>query len=52
MKVAAAHALAGYVKKPARDHIIPPVLDHHVVRAVADAVQAAAVSSGVARDII
>jgi malate dehydrogenase (oxaloacetate-decarboxylating) len=51
MKVAAAHALAGYVKKPARDHIIPPVLDHHVVRAVADAVQAAAVSSGVARDI-
>jgi malate dehydrogenase (oxaloacetate-decarboxylating) len=51
MKVAAAHALAGYVKKPARDHIMPPVLDHHVVRAVADAVQAAAVSSGVARDI-
>jgi malate dehydrogenase (oxaloacetate-decarboxylating) len=51
MKVAAAHALAGYVKKPARDHIIPPVLDHHVVRAVADAVQAAAIAAGVARDI-
>jgi malate dehydrogenase (oxaloacetate-decarboxylating) len=51
MKVAAAHALADYVKKPSRDHIIPPVLDHHVVKAVADAVQAAAIASGVARDI-
>ena len=51
MKVAAAHALAGYVKKPTRDHIMPPVLDHHVVRVVADAVQAAAIASGVARDI-
>jgi malate dehydrogenase (oxaloacetate-decarboxylating) len=51
MKVAAAHALAGYVKKPTRDHIMPPVLDHRVVRVVADAVQAAAIASGVARDI-
>ncbi|MDD1706582.1 MAG: NADP-dependent malic enzyme [Methanoregulaceae archaeon] len=51
MKVAAAHALADYVKKPSRDHIIPPVLDHHVVKAVADAVQTAALTSGVARDI-
>jgi malate dehydrogenase (oxaloacetate-decarboxylating) len=50
MKVAAAHALAGYVAKPARDHIMPAVLDRHVVRAVADAVQRAALGSGVARD--
>jgi malate dehydrogenase (oxaloacetate-decarboxylating) len=50
MKVAAAHALAGYVARPNRDHIMPAVLDRHVVRAVADAVRQAAVNSGVARD--
>lgn len=51
MKVAAAHALARYVEKPTRDHIIPPVLDHGVVRAVATAVGDAARYSGAARDI-
>jgi malate dehydrogenase (oxaloacetate-decarboxylating) len=50
MKVAAAHALAGYVARPNRDHIMPAVLDRHVVRAVADAVRQAAVDSGVARN--
>jgi malate dehydrogenase (oxaloacetate-decarboxylating) len=50
MKVAAAHALANYVTRPARDHIMPAVLDRHVVRAVADAVREAAVTSGVARE--
>jgi malate dehydrogenase (oxaloacetate-decarboxylating) len=51
MKIAAAHALAAYVARPSRDHIMPTVLDRHVVRAVADAVQKAALESGVARDI-
>jgi malate dehydrogenase (oxaloacetate-decarboxylating) len=50
MKVAAAHALAGYVARPNRDHIMPAVLDRHVVKAVADAVRQAAVDSGVARN--
>jgi len=51
MKVAAAHALAGYVKRPAREHIMPPVLDRSVVKVVATAVSNAARESGVARDI-
>ena len=51
MKVAAAHALARYVECPARDRIMPPVLDRGVVQAVAAAVREAATYSGVARDI-
>ena len=51
MKVAAAHALAGYVKRPARDHIMPPVLDRSVVKVVAAAVSSAARGSGMARDV-
>lgn len=51
MKVAAAHALADHVKKTARDHILPAVLDRSVVQAVASAVSEAALNSGVARDI-
>ena len=51
MKVAAAHALARYVDKPARDRIMPPVLDHGVVQAVATAVSEAARYSGAARDV-
>jgi len=51
MKVAAAHALARYVESPARDRIMPPVLDRGVVQAVAAAVREAATYSGVARDI-
>lgn len=49
MKVAAAHALADYVIHPHKNRILPPVLDREVVRAVARAVSAAAVSSGCAR---
>jgi malate dehydrogenase (oxaloacetate-decarboxylating) len=51
MKVAAAHALAGYVPKPGREHIVPAVLDREVTRAVAVAVKEAAIASGCARDI-
>jgi malate dehydrogenase (oxaloacetate-decarboxylating) len=51
MKVAAAHALAGFVKQPRKDRILPPVLDREVVKAVAHAVSRAAVDSGCARRI-
>jgi malate dehydrogenase (oxaloacetate-decarboxylating) len=49
MKVAAAHALAGYVRRPRRDRILPRVLNRDVVRTVAQAVREAAVVSGCAR---
>jgi len=42
MKIAAAHAIADYVKKPTRDRIMPSILDKGVTRAVADAVEKAA----------
>ena len=51
MKVAAAHALAGFVKRPQKDRILPQVLNRRVVKAVAHAVSAAAVASGCARTI-
>jgi malate dehydrogenase (oxaloacetate-decarboxylating) len=51
MKVAAAHALAGFVKRPQKDRILPQVLNRRVVKAVASAVSAAAVASGCARQI-
>ncbi|HRS91970.1 MAG TPA: NADP-dependent malic enzyme [Methanolinea sp.] len=51
MKVAAAHALADYVEKPHRDHILPTVLDRDVTRAMAAAVRQAAIDSGCARDL-
>ncbi|MEI7855918.1 MAG: NADP-dependent malic enzyme [Methanomicrobiales archaeon] len=51
MKVAAAHALADYVKLPQKDCILPQVLDRDVVTAVARAVSEAAVTSGCARMI-
>jgi len=51
MKVAAAHALAGFVKRPQKDRILPQVLNRHVVKVVACAVSAAAVASGCARKI-
>ena len=51
MKVAAAHALADYVKQPQKNRILPKVLDRGVVTAVANAVSAAAVASGCARQI-
>jgi malate dehydrogenase (oxaloacetate-decarboxylating) len=49
MKVAAAHALAGYVKNPRKDRLLPPVLNRNVVRTVAAAVKEAAIKSGCAR---
>jgi malate dehydrogenase (oxaloacetate-decarboxylating) len=51
MKVAAAHALAAFVKRPQKDRILPQVLNRRVVKAVARAVSAAAVASGCARTI-
>jgi malate dehydrogenase (oxaloacetate-decarboxylating) len=51
MKVAAAHAIAGYIKRPTRNRILPGILDRGVPKAVAKAVQEAAVASGCARKI-
>jgi malate dehydrogenase (oxaloacetate-decarboxylating) len=51
MKVAAAHALAGFVKRPQKNRILPQVLNRRVVKAVAFAVSAAAKTSGCAREI-
>ena len=51
MKVAAAHALAGYVKRPQKNRILPQILNRNVVTAVARAVSEAAVASGCARQI-
>jgi malate dehydrogenase (oxaloacetate-decarboxylating) len=45
MKIAAAHAIADYVKKPHRNRIMPSILDKGVTRAVAKAVAKAAASS-------
>jgi malate dehydrogenase (oxaloacetate-decarboxylating) len=51
MKVAAAHALADFIKRPQKDRILPQILNRRVVKAVAHAVSAAAVASGCARKI-
>jgi malate dehydrogenase (oxaloacetate-decarboxylating) len=51
MKIAAAHALADYVGRPHREHIVPAILDREVTKAVATAVRQAAVVSGCARAI-
>ncbi len=51
MKVAAAHALAGFVKRPQKNRILPLVLNRRVVKAVARSVSDAAVASGCARHI-
>jgi malate dehydrogenase (oxaloacetate-decarboxylating) len=51
MKVAAAHAIADYVQKPHREHIVPPILDREVTKNVAAAVREAAIASGYARDL-
>jgi malate dehydrogenase (oxaloacetate-decarboxylating) len=42
MKIAAAHAIADYVPRPQRDHILPNILDKNVTKAVAKAVTDAA----------
>ena len=49
MKVAAAHAIAGYVTKPRRDRILPNILDKGVTKRVALAVKNAAVQCGCSR---
>jgi malate dehydrogenase (oxaloacetate-decarboxylating) len=49
MKIAAAHAIADYVKKPTRECIMPDILDKGVTKAVAKAVAEAAVTSGCSR---
>jgi malate dehydrogenase (oxaloacetate-decarboxylating) len=51
MKVAAAHAIASYVTKPHRDHIMPNILDKEVTKAVACAVRDAAVACGCGRKL-
>jgi len=51
MKIAAAHAIAGYVAKPHRERILPNILDKGVTRAVAKAVAAAAEKCGCMRKI-
>ena len=51
MKVAAAHAIADFVKRPRKDRILPAILNRNVVTAVAAAVRKAAVESGCARTI-
>ena len=51
MKVAAAHALAGFVKRSQKERVLPLVLNRRVVKTVASAVSAAANTSGCAREI-
>jgi len=51
MKFAAAYALAGYLKKPKKNRILPNILDKGVTRAIAEAVRVAAHESGCAREI-
>ncbi len=50
MKLAAACALAEYIKTPTEENIIPNPLDRNVVKAVAEAVKKAAVQSEVVRE--
>lgn len=49
MKLAAAHSLADYVKKPRKDHILPNVLDKEVAWTVARSVKQATLRCGCAR---
>ena len=49
MKNAAAQAIAGYIRNPTADMILPDPLDRGVARVVAEAVKMAAVKSGVSR---
>ncbi len=51
MKLAAAHALAGFVTRPTRERILPSILDKRVTKEVSEAVYEAAVESGVGRRI-
>lgn len=51
MKIAAAHAIAGVVKKPRSDRILPNILDREVTPVVAAAVAQAAENCGCSRKI-
>jgi len=51
MKVAAAHALADYIKKPTKNRILPSILDRKVTMAVAKGVKEAAIAGGCARRV-
>jgi malate dehydrogenase (oxaloacetate-decarboxylating) len=48
MKIAAAEAIAFYIKNPTKDNILPSTLDKGVAKTVAEAVKKAAIESGVA----
>jgi malate dehydrogenase (oxaloacetate-decarboxylating) len=50
MKLAAAYALAGYVKNPTKEKFLPDPLDKNVAKVVAEAVKKAAIECGVIRD--
>ncbi len=51
MKIAAAHAIADYVKKPHKERVLPNILDKKVTPAVAKAVAKAAEKCGCSRKI-
>jgi malate dehydrogenase (oxaloacetate-decarboxylating) len=51
MKIAAAHAIANSVKKPQCDQIMPNILDKSVTKAVAKAVEEAAIKCGCSRHL-
>jgi malate dehydrogenase (oxaloacetate-decarboxylating) len=51
MKIAAAHAIAGFIKKPKNDQVLPNILDKDVTRSVAAAVAKAAENCGCSRKI-
>jgi malate dehydrogenase (oxaloacetate-decarboxylating) len=51
MKIAAAHAIADYLPRPQRDHILPNILDKEVTKVVAKAVADAAEKCGCSRHI-
>ncbi|MDP3564553.1 MAG: NADP-dependent malic enzyme [Methanoregula sp.] len=51
MKIAAAHAIANSVPKPHRERIMPNILDKSVTKAVAKAVEEAAIRCGCSRHL-
>jgi malate dehydrogenase (oxaloacetate-decarboxylating) len=51
MKIAAAHAIADFIKKPQKDRIMPNILDREVTQVVAKAVAKAAEKCGCSRKI-
>ncbi|MEA2036332.1 MAG: NADP-dependent malic enzyme [Nanoarchaeota archaeon] len=50
MKIAAAHALANYLKRTSKEKILPNILDKNVTKKVAKAVKKAAIESGCSRN--